>query len=70
MAEKEPAESGRRLHVTTLLVASRRALDNALAELGFADDDDRVVEHDGRLVASVVQEGLIRPKPAGRGVLI
>jgi acyl-CoA thioesterase-2 len=24
--------------------------------------------HDGRLVASVVQEGLIRPKPAGRGV--
>ena len=49
MAEKDLAESGRRLHVTTLLVASRRALDNALAELGFADDDDRVVEHDGRL---------------------
>ena len=49
MSEKDPAESGRRLHVTTLLVASRRALDNALSELGFADDDDRVVEHDGRL---------------------
>jgi hypothetical protein len=49
MAEKDPVESGRRLHVTTLLVASRRALDNALAELGFAEDDDRVVEHDGRL---------------------
>jgi hypothetical protein len=49
MAAKDPAESGRRLHVTTLLVASRRALDNALAELGFAEDDDRVVEHDGRL---------------------
>src|SRR4029077_13103995 len=49
MAEKDSAESGRRLHVTTLLVASRRALDNALAELGFAEDDDRVVEHDGRL---------------------
>jgi hypothetical protein len=49
MAEKDQAESGRRLHVTTLLVASRRALDNALAELGFAEDDDRVVEHDGRL---------------------
>src|ERR1700756_2542084 len=49
MAEKDPAESGRRLHVTTLLVASRRALDNALAELGFPEDDDRVVEHDGRL---------------------
>ena len=49
MAEKDPVESGRRLHVTTLLVASRRALDNALAELGFAEDDDRVVEQDGRL---------------------
>src|SRR5437667_11032438 len=49
MAEKDPAESGRRLHVTTLLVASRRAFDTALAELGFAEDDDRVVEHDGRL---------------------
>jgi hypothetical protein len=49
MAERDPVESGRRLHVTTLLVASRRALDNALAELGFAEDDDRVVEHDGRL---------------------
>jgi hypothetical protein len=49
MADNDPAESGRRLHVTTLLVASRRALDNALAELGFAEDDDRVVEHDGRL---------------------
>ncbi|MBV9860087.1 MAG: hypothetical protein JO038_08295 [Alphaproteobacteria bacterium] len=49
MAEKEPAEAGKRLHVTTLLVASRRALDNALAELGFAEDDDRVIEHDGRL---------------------
>jgi hypothetical protein len=49
MADKDPAESGRRLHVTTLLVASRRALDNALAELGFAEDDDRIVEHDGRL---------------------
>jgi hypothetical protein len=49
MADKDPAESGRRLHVTMLLVASRRALDNALAELGFPEDDDRVVEHDGRL---------------------
>src|ERR1700744_2307695 len=49
MADQDPAESGRPLHVTTLLVASRRALDNALSELGFAEDDDRVVEHDGRL---------------------
>jgi hypothetical protein len=49
MAEKDPIEAGRRLHVTMLLVASRRALDNALAELGFAEDDDRVIEHDGRL---------------------
>jgi hypothetical protein len=50
MAEKEaPEPSGGRLHVTVLLVASRRALDNALNELGFAEDDDRVIEHDGRL---------------------
>jgi hypothetical protein len=49
MAEKEAPEPGRRLHVTVLLVASRRALDNALGELGFAEDDDRVIEHDGRL---------------------
>src|SRR5216683_6410486 len=49
MAEKEAPEAGRRLHVTVLLVASRRALDNALDELGFAEDDDRVIEHDGRL---------------------
>src|SRR5687768_3676854 len=48
--EKEAApEPGRRLHVTVLLVASRRALDNALGELGFAEDDDRIIEHDGRL---------------------
>src|ERR1700740_3140079 len=49
MAEEGPAESGRRPHVDTLLVAPRRARENALAELGFAEDDDRVVEHDGRL---------------------
>jgi hypothetical protein len=47
--EKDAPEAGRRLHVTALLVASRRALDNALSELGFANDDDRVIEHDGRL---------------------
>jgi hypothetical protein len=49
MSEKEAPEAGRRLHVTVLLVASRRALDNALSELGFAEDDDRVIEHEGRL---------------------
>jgi hypothetical protein len=38
-----------RLHVSTLLVASERALTNALDELGFAEDDDRVIEHEGRL---------------------
>ena len=47
--EKEAPEPGRRLHVTVLLVASRRALDNALGELGFIEDDDRIIEHDGRL---------------------
>src|SRR5260221_2912196 len=49
MAKKEAPDTSRRLHVTVLLVASRRALDNALGELGFAEDDDRVIEHDGRL---------------------
>jgi hypothetical protein len=49
MAEKEAPEATGRLHVTVLLVASRRALDNALNELGFAEDDDRVIEHEGRL---------------------
>lgn len=38
-----------KLHVSTLLVASERALSNALDELGFAQDDDRVIEHEGRL---------------------
>jgi hypothetical protein len=47
--EKDAPEAGRRLHVTALLVASRRALDNALSELGFGNDDDRVIEHDSRL---------------------
>ncbi|MGH7092508.1 MAG: hypothetical protein ACREFB_03100 [Stellaceae bacterium] len=49
MAERNAPEAGKHLHVTVLLVASRRALDNALGELGFAEDDDRVIEHDGRL---------------------
>src|SRR5437660_55503 len=49
MSEQEAPDAGRRLHVTVLLVASRRALDNALEELGFAEDDDRVIEHDGKL---------------------
>src|SRR5580704_9412390 len=48
-AEKSAPESGKHLHVTVLLVASRRALDMALSELGFLEDDDRVIEHDGRL---------------------
>ena len=48
-AEKDAPEAGTRLHVTVLLVASRRALDMALNELGFLEDDDRVIEHDGRL---------------------
>jgi hypothetical protein len=38
-----------KLHVSTLLVASERALNNALEELGFAEDDDRVIEHESRL---------------------
>ena len=48
-AESDAPETTRHLHVTVLLVASRRALDMALNELGFPEDDDRVIEHDGRL---------------------
>jgi hypothetical protein len=43
-----PAESAK-LHVSTLLIASERALTNALDELGFGEDDDRVIQHEGRL---------------------
>ena len=38
-----------RLHVSTLLVAAERALNNALDQLGFAENDDRVIEHEGKL---------------------
>jgi hypothetical protein len=47
-ADSNTPESAK-LHVSTLLVASERALSNALDELGFAQDDDRVIEHEGRL---------------------
>jgi hypothetical protein len=48
----DPADSrpdSGKLHVSTLLIASERALTNALDELGFAEDDDRVIQHEGRL---------------------
>ena len=35
------------IHVTAVLVASVRAMSNALDALGFAEDDDRIVEQDG-----------------------
>jgi hypothetical protein len=47
-AADTPTESAK-LHVSTLLIASERALTNALDELGFAEDDDRVIQHEGRL---------------------
>ncbi|MDE2228640.1 MAG: hypothetical protein KGL11_06320 [Alphaproteobacteria bacterium] len=37
------------LHVSTLLVAPERALNNALEQLGFPENDDRVIEHEGKL---------------------
>lgn len=48
-SDAKEKDTTRHLHVTVLLVASRRALDMALNELGFLEDDDRVIEHDGRL---------------------
>jgi hypothetical protein len=37
------------LHVSAVLVASQRALLNALDALGFPEEDDRLVEQEGRL---------------------
>src|SRR3984893_3591936 len=45
----ESAGKESKRHVMTLLVASHRALNNALDDLGFEENDDRVVEYDGRL---------------------
>jgi hypothetical protein len=48
----EPAdekEDSPKLHVSTLLIASERALNNALDQLGFTENDDRVIEHEGQL---------------------
>ena len=36
------------IHVTAVLVASVRAMSNALDALGFSESDDRIVEQDGR----------------------
>ena len=36
------------IHVTAVLVASERAMSNALDALGFSEEDDRIVEQDGR----------------------
>ena len=36
------------IHVTAVLVASERAMLNALDALGFPEEDDRIVEQDGR----------------------
>lgn len=49
MDAPDASRDNAKLHVSTLLVASERALTNALDELGFAEDDDRVIEHEGRL---------------------
>ena len=37
------------MHVNAILMASSRAMTNALDALGFPEEDDRVVEQDGRL---------------------
>ena len=47
--EKDEKEDSPKLHVSTLLIASERALNNALDQLGFAENDDRVIEHETQL---------------------
>ncbi|HLJ65486.1 MAG TPA: hypothetical protein VKT70_15340 [Stellaceae bacterium] len=49
MDAPDPPTETAHLHVSTLLVASERALYNALSELGFPENDDRIIEHEGRL---------------------
>lgn len=49
MDAADTSRDNTKLHVSTLLVASERALANALDELGFPENDDRVIEHEGRL---------------------
>jgi hypothetical protein len=49
MDAPDTSRDNAKLHVSSLLVASERALSNALDELGFPENDDRVIEHEGRL---------------------
>ena len=49
MDAPDPSRDTAKLHVSTLLVAAQRALNNALDQLGFAENDDRVIEHEGKL---------------------
>ncbi len=49
MSDTQATSKETKRHVMTFLVASERALNNALDELGFAENDDRVVEYEGRL---------------------
>jgi hypothetical protein len=39
------------IHVTAVLVASVRAMSNALDALGFPEEDNRIVEQDGGLAS-------------------
>ena len=56
MAESDDSNSQTRpegsplpMHVNAVLIASSRAMMNALDALGFPEEDDRLVEQDGRL---------------------
>ena len=49
MSTGETPKAETKRHVMALLVASNRALTNALDELGFDQADDRVIDYEGRL---------------------
>lgn len=49
MDAPDASRDNARLHVSTLLIAASRALNNALDQLGFPENDDRVIEHEGKL---------------------
>src|ERR1700722_12429485 len=49
MDAPDASRDNAQLHVSTLLIATSRALNNALDQLGFGENDDRVIEHEGKL---------------------
>src|SRR5487761_2553634 len=63
MAEQNAPEAGRHLHVTVLLVASRRALDNALAELSARGESWELQSRIDTEAGRAIYQSLSRHRP-------